>query len=404
MATDTTTGNGITEKSIFPVLLFNLVIYLCIGFPMAVIPIYVHNVLHYSAVMAGLAISIQYIATFATRPSAGKISDTTGPKTSVSYGLLIGCITGILVILSTTGIGSATLSLLILLLSRLALGWAESWTTTSVIVWNIHRAGANNTSRVISWNGITSYGGIALGATIGELLSGALGAQYGLMVVGGIILAMSAICWFICRTYTAVKPTPTEGPSLSFLKVMRMVMPHGSVLVCGSIGFSSIWSYMALYFSYEHWGGAAIGLFLFGVAFIFVRLIFGKQVPKRGGAIVTMISMAVEALGLLIICLIPNPIAADIGAFLTGAGFSLVFPGLGTLAVEHVGQEHKGTAVGCFALYFDIAVAISAPLLGFIIGHAGFRPLYLIATVIPIIGIVIVKKALMSNNGPAHHV
>ena len=41
----------------------------------------------YSAMLAGLVISIQYIATLASRPWAGRISDRAGAKVSVLWGM-----------------------------------------------------------------------------------------------------------------------------------------------------------------------------------------------------------------------------------------------------------------------------------------------------------------------------
>ena len=66
---------------------FTFVCYLSIGLPLAVLPPYVHLRMGYSAVLAGLVISIQYIATLASRPWAGRISDRQGAKISVIWGM-----------------------------------------------------------------------------------------------------------------------------------------------------------------------------------------------------------------------------------------------------------------------------------------------------------------------------
>ena len=64
--------------------------YLVIGIPFATLPGYIHVQLGYGPVMAGLAISVQYIATLLTRPRAGHMADAIGAKTTVLYGLT-GC-------------------------------------------------------------------------------------------------------------------------------------------------------------------------------------------------------------------------------------------------------------------------------------------------------------------------
>src|SRR6202451_792800 len=70
---------------------FPFICYVPIGWPLAVLPPYVHLRMGYSAVLAGLAISIQYIATLMSRPWAGRISDRMGAKVSVLWGM--GCCT-----------------------------------------------------------------------------------------------------------------------------------------------------------------------------------------------------------------------------------------------------------------------------------------------------------------------
>lgn len=72
------------------IVLFTFIGYLNIGIPLAVLPGYVHNDLGFSAVVAGLVISVQYLATLLSRPSASRIIDNHGSKKAVMYGL-VGC-------------------------------------------------------------------------------------------------------------------------------------------------------------------------------------------------------------------------------------------------------------------------------------------------------------------------
>ena len=48
---------------------FSFVCYLSIGLPLAILPAYVHLRMGFSAVLAGLVISVQYIATFLRSPA-----------------------------------------------------------------------------------------------------------------------------------------------------------------------------------------------------------------------------------------------------------------------------------------------------------------------------------------------
>ena len=61
------TAEGPGARRILSFVYFTFVCYLSIGLPLAVLPPYVHYRMGYSAALAGLAVSIQYIATLASR-------------------------------------------------------------------------------------------------------------------------------------------------------------------------------------------------------------------------------------------------------------------------------------------------------------------------------------------------
>jgi len=68
---------------ILPAVAFTFVAYFCIGAPLAILPSYLHLQLGVSTLVAGFLVSLQYIATFASRPRAGHLSDTIGPRRTV---------------------------------------------------------------------------------------------------------------------------------------------------------------------------------------------------------------------------------------------------------------------------------------------------------------------------------
>src|SRR5439155_1415799 len=83
-----TLGDSLTLRIIFTSILI-FVCYFTIGLQLAVVPSFVHLQLGYNAVLAGLAISAQYVATLLSRPIAGRISDSVGAKHTTRSGLLV---------------------------------------------------------------------------------------------------------------------------------------------------------------------------------------------------------------------------------------------------------------------------------------------------------------------------
>ena len=105
---------------------FTFICYLSIGLPLAVLPPYVHLRMGYSAVLAGLVISVQYIATLASRPWAGRISDRAGAKVSVLWGMGACTASGMALVAAAAVHQIHWLSFTALIASRLVLGIGES--------------------------------------------------------------------------------------------------------------------------------------------------------------------------------------------------------------------------------------------------------------------------------------
>ncbi len=360
---------------------FTFVCYLTIGLPLAVLPGYVNIDLGYSTVIAGFAISLQYLATMLSRPQAGRIADTVGPKTAVLYGL-IGCgVSGAILVVATLLSHMPLLSLCILMIARLVLGYAESLVGTGAITWGIGRVGAVHTARMISWNGIATYGALAVGAPVGVVLVHA----WGLPVVGLTIVALAGIGYFLARLKQAT--AIIKGEHLPFRNVLRRVLPHGFGLALGSIGFGSIATFITLFYASHHWPNAAFALSVFGFCFVGTRLVFSSAITQFGGFRVATASFVVETVGLMMLGFAPAPWVAMCGAALTGCGFALIFPALGVEAVRLVPQHNRGSALGAYSLFLDVALGITGPLAGFIASRMGYHEVFLFASMAALIGV-----------------
>lgn len=154
---------------IVSIVMFNFASYLTIGLPLAVLPGYVHDAMGFSAFWAGLIISLQYFATLLSRPHAGRYADVLGPKKIVVFGLC-GCfLSGFGYLLADIASAWPMISLLLLGLGRVILGIGQSFAGTGSTLWGIGVVGSLHIGRVISWNGIVTYGAMAMGAPLGVL-------------------------------------------------------------------------------------------------------------------------------------------------------------------------------------------------------------------------------------------
>ena len=365
------------------IVLFTFIGYLNIGIPLAVLPGYVHNHLGYGTVIAGLVISVQYLATLLSRPYASRYIDTRGSKRAVMVGLA-GCgLSGVFMLVSTWLTSMPAWSLASLLIGRLVLGSAESLVGSGSIGWGIGRVGAQNTAKVISWNGIASYGAIAIGAPLGVVMVGHLG----MWSLGVSIMLLGALG--VLLAWPKLAAPIVSGVRLPFLHVLGRVLPHGTGLALGSIGFGTIATFITLYYATNHWENAALCLSLFGASFISARLLFGNLINRIGGFRVAIACLSVETLGLLLLWLAPNPELALAGAALSGFGFSLVFPALGVEAVNLVPASSRGAAVGAYSLFIDLSLGITGPLVGAVAAGFGFASIFLFAALAALTGLLL---------------
>src|SRR5207249_5018306 len=354
----------------------SVLIFVCcftIGLQLAVVPGFVHWQLGYNAVLAGLAISAQYMATLASRPIAGRMGDSVGAKHTTCSGLLVGATSGLVLVVSAYLQGYPWASFCVLLLSRLTLGIGESWVATGATIWGMGRVGAAHTAQVISWSGIASYGALAIGAPVGVWLKN----SFGLGAIGLVSVAAALVGFLWATAVGAIPILPGKG--LAFRQVLGKVFPYGLSLALGGIGFGTIASFITLYYASRYWQNAGLSLSLFGVSFVAARLLFANTINKWGGYRVAIVSLAFEGSGLILLWLASVPAMAEAGASLAGFGFSLVFPALGVEAVRNIPTRNRDTALGVYTAFVDLSLGISGPMAGVIVFALGYPPIFLFA-------------------------
>ncbi|WP_241489700.1 MFS transporter, partial [Cronobacter sakazakii] len=84
-----------------------------------------------------------------------------------------------------------------------------------------------------------------------------------------------------------------------------------------------------------------------------------------------------------------EPWMAKAGTFLAGAGFSLVFPALGVVAVKAVPQSNQGAALATYTLFMDLSLGITGPAAGVLMAWAGVPAIYLAAAGLVLLAILL---------------
>src|SRR6202522_3720253 len=292
--------------------------YLCVGLPLPVIPMFVHDQLGSSNLLVGLVIGVQFLATVLTRGYAGRLTDHHGGKRSALQGAAVCVLGGLLYLVAAMPGLSPAISLTVIVVGRLVAGFGESQFVTGCVSWSIASVGPQRAGMSMSWTGIAMFAALAIGAPIGMALYQAYGLQAAMVacIVAPLFAAAIAL--------RATSYTSPSGRRLPFYRVIGQIWREGLGLMLQGVGLSGLTAFASLYFAARRWGQGGLVRTAFGIGFIAVRAVLGSLPDKIGGYRVTLWSLVIEAIGQVLVWCAPNEILALGGAFVTGLGCALV--------------------------------------------------------------------------------
>jgi MFS family permease len=349
--------------------------YMTVGIALPVIPLYVHQTLGFGNVLVGVAVGIQFLATVLTRGHAGRIADHQGGSRSMRSGIAFCAVAGAAYVLVPSVPISAGGKLMMLIAGRLILGFGESQLVVGMLAWGIGIVGQPRTGQVLAWTGMAMYGSLAVGAPVGLWLNGLDG--FAAIGLASILLPVAAFLLVAC----VVGVPPHGGRRQSFWAIIGLIWRPGLGVALQGVGFAAIGAFVSLDFLGNGWPHAGLALTCFGAAFVAIRLLFGRLPDRIGGIKVAMISLTVEAVGQTLLWVAPDPVTALLGATVTGCGCSMVFPSFGVEVIKRVAPQSRGTALGGFAAFQDIAYGGTGPLAGVVANSFGYASVFAVGAI-----------------------
>lgn len=355
--------------------------YLTVAMSLPAVSIYVVNGLHLNNAYGGLAVGIAFLSTIVTRGHSGIMTDRIGGKTAMQRGLLLYAVAGAICLLASLPQLPVAGRYAVLIAGRLLLGLGESLAMVGMVSWAIGLMGHGRSGQVLSLVGMGMYGAFAAGGPLGLALLDRIGFG-GLM---GVCAALPLLGLIGIHWLPAV--APQAGQREPFWRIIGRIWRAGAAVGLQGVGFATLGAFFALYFLSRGWPYAGLGLTCFGVGFVAMRLLCGHLPDRIGGARVAIVSLAVEACGQYLLWLAPGPELALVGALLTGLGCSMVFPAMGSEVVKQVPPHLRGTAVGGFAAFQDLAYGATAPVVGVLADHSGYPIVFLIGGLAATLGL-----------------
>ena len=315
-----------------------------IGASLPVIPLFVHGALGYGPVIVGITIGAQALVTVLTRPWAGQRIDRDGPKAGMLVGVCACTVSGLCYLAAALLAAHPHASLAALLLGRVVLGIGDSFVVTGALSWGIARLGPQHSGRVMTWHGIAMYGAVAAGAPVGLLIGG----SHGFIAVAWLVILLPLVSVLVA--VNMARAAVHAGKRLPFFAVLGQVWKAGLGLALGSIGFAAVTTFATLLFVTRGWAGTSFALTVFACAYVLPRSLYSGITDRLGGASVAAVSLSFEALGQLLIWNAPGPALAFAGLAFAGLGCSMMYPGLGVVAIAAVPATEPRRGAGCFRL------------------------------------------------------
>ncbi|HSD23092.1 MAG TPA: MFS transporter [Solirubrobacterales bacterium] len=340
---------------------------LAVGATLAVLPHYVKDNLNGSDLEVGIVSGAFAFTGIVCRPIAGNLADTRGRKPTVIVGALLAAVAG--------GLYFVPAGIPGLLVARFFLGAGEGTVFTAGSAWNVDMAPEERRGRMIGLYGLAIWTGLTLGPPIGVLLQNAGGFHLVWAFATGAPLLGAAIAARLPEDYRPSEAAG-RGPFIS-----REALGPGATFALSVFGFAAVSAFIVLSLDERGIGHGPAVFSVFAATVVATRLLAGGLPDRIGAARCAVAAALIEAAGLTLVGAAQDLPVVIAGAIGMGAAFSLLFPSLSLVAVNRVGPERRGKAMGTFTAAFDLGMLVGSPLVGAAAAVAGYSAAFYVAAV-----------------------
>jgi predicted MFS family arabinose efflux permease len=246
--------------------------------------------------------------------------------------------------------------------------------------------------------GFASVGAIAVGPPLGFWVF-----QFGwtalCLEAVALNLTMAVIAWRLpddraqMAEMRAREPVPAHPPRLVETRALALSVTLG----LSSFSYGALTSFSALYADSLGISPRSLFLTLMGVAIIATRLAIGRRIDRIGYRRALLPSLAIGAVGLVLLASARSVWSFGLAALVFGGGFGLLFPAFAAFLMSHVSALRRGAAYGAMIAAFDTGIGTGSSTMGWMVQRMGFRPAFLVAAVLAALAVpffIVAEKRL----------
>ena len=368
-----------------------LAFFVAAGIVLPIAPQFAESALGADRIGVGVSIASFSVAALALRPIVGWASDRFGRRPLMIGGSLLNVV--------ALGVHLLAGDLASFIVARCLLGAAEGFFFVAILAAGADLAPAARRGEAISFLSLSLYLGIAIGPPIGEALLN--GASFALVWGAAAVVAAlaAALVWLVPETAPVADPaaprrrTPLIHPAGLF---------PGLVILLGLWGMAGFLTFLPLYAPDVGLADAGLPLALYALIVVALRVIGATWPDRFGAARLSGAALALSAVGLAVLGLVPTPVGLYLGTAIFASGVAFTMPALLALAVSRVPESERGTVVGTATLFLDVAFGVAPVGLGMIADVGGYGPVFLVSAVLASVASVLLlaRRASLGSTVP----
>jgi MFS family permease len=348
--------------------------YLSLASVIPVLPDYVRERFAANDILVGLTVMATALTAVFARPLAGGIADRAGYKQVMQTGAVLLAIAGLLYTLEPNLPG--------LILSRCLGGIGEAALFTAGAAWAVSLSPANRKGQVIGLYGVSMWGGISAGATLGALLM-----QRGYQDVWWFSAALPVLGLLSISLVPAPAARQETSKGYRYRLLVKPAVLPGLGLALAAGGYAVLAAFGVLHLKARGIESGVAVLSVFSAVYAGTRIFIGNFPDRFGPRIVAMWSGAGEAVGLLIIAFAPSLPIALIGGVVMGVGFSLLHPSLALMVVNRTDRAEQGAALGAYTSFWDLGLGVWGPAMGVVSTALGLTTAFIFGAVAALLAV-----------------
>ncbi|WP_301111370.1 MFS transporter [Microbacterium sp.] len=348
--------------------------YLAFGGTLQLLPATLSTRFHSDAAFIGLTVGIAFAATALCRPIAGWAGDAGAGRRIVIMGAA-------LTLAGTLGQGLAATEWQ-LLVSRVVMGAGEAGVFSGALPWVWRQVPPHKRGSASGLFGLSMWSGLAIGPLVASIA--VLGGQH---VAWLALAALSLGSLAVATATTASGRVRLPRFTLEALWVRGMAAP--SVMFgLTAYGYGTLSAVLVLYLDSGP-GGSSLGLPVFAVAFLLVRVTGSRLVDRAGGRVVAAASLIVEAVGFAVIIAAGTAAGVLVGVALVGAGCSLAFPAAVGMAIARSPHHAAGSSVAGMTSFWDLGILTAGVGAGILAEALDFRSAFVAALAAALLALIV---------------